>query len=113
MGLSAAMAFGKPVIATGYSGNMQYMNSENSLPVPYTLTPVSPEMLRLVPLFTENMRWAEPDLAQMAELMRKVVEMRQAGNMESRLTDKALAITKSFGQEKIRARLNELLQSAL
>ncbi|MDR2825419.1 MAG: glycosyltransferase, partial [Deltaproteobacteria bacterium] len=34
MGLSAAMAFGKPVIATGYSGNMQYMNSENSLPVP-------------------------------------------------------------------------------
>mgnify|MGYP000356409547 CR=1 FL=1 len=34
------MALGKPVIATGYSGNMDFMNSENSILVPYNLVPV-------------------------------------------------------------------------
>jgi glycosyltransferase involved in cell wall biosynthesis len=109
MGLSSAMAFGKPVIATGYSGNMQYMNAENSLPVPYVLAPVSDAMLKLFgSLFTRDMRWADPDPAQMAAAMRKVVEKR----FDAALTRKAAAITELFGPEKIRNRLNELLESA-
>jgi glycosyltransferase involved in cell wall biosynthesis len=105
MGLSGAMAFGKPVIATGYSGNMQYMNSENSVPVPYALAPVSDDMLRLVPLFVQGMRWAEPDLLQMAAAMRKAAEKR----LDAAVGGKAAAVTSRFGAEKIRARLNELL----
>jgi glycosyltransferase involved in cell wall biosynthesis len=109
LGLSSSMAYGKPVVATGYSGNMHYMNSENSLPVPYSLAPVSEEMLRLFPLFTGDMLWAEPDLVQMAAAMRKVAE----GRFDAKLPSKAAAITKKFGPEKIGCRLNELLQSAL
>ncbi|MDR1243235.1 MAG: glycosyltransferase [Deltaproteobacteria bacterium] len=109
MGLSSAMAFGKPVIATGYSGNMHYMNAENSLPVPYVLAPVSDAMLKLCyPLFTRDMRWADPDLTQMAAAMRKVAEKR----FDAALPRKAAAITGLFGPEKIKNRLNELLESS-
>ena len=39
-GLSAAMFLGKPVVATGYSGNLDYMTEENSCLVRYSLCPV-------------------------------------------------------------------------
>lgn len=38
-----AMSLGKPVIATGFSGNMEYMNDSNSIPIPYSMVPVPPE----------------------------------------------------------------------
>ena len=37
--LAEAMYLGKPVIATGYSGNMEFMTQQNSYPVDYTLGP--------------------------------------------------------------------------
>jgi glycosyltransferase involved in cell wall biosynthesis len=39
-GLAEAMALGTPVVGTGYSGNMDYMNAENSWLVDYDLVPV-------------------------------------------------------------------------
>ena len=36
--LAEAMALGKPVVATGYSGNMDFMNQMNSFPVNYKMT---------------------------------------------------------------------------
>ncbi|HYR28210.1 MAG TPA: glycosyltransferase, partial [Thermoanaerobaculia bacterium] len=47
--LSDAMAAGRPVIATGYSGNMEFMNAGNSLPVAYTLEPIRPREAMLQP----------------------------------------------------------------
>ena len=40
LGLAECMAIGKPVIATAWSGNMEFMNTENSRLVDYTLVPV-------------------------------------------------------------------------
>lgn len=40
LGLAECMAVGKPVIATAWSGNMEFMNTENSRLVDYTLVPV-------------------------------------------------------------------------
>ena len=34
------MYFGKPVIATGYSGNLDFMDDENSYLVDYELVPI-------------------------------------------------------------------------
>ena len=41
--LAEAMAHGKPVIATGYSGNLTFMNDGNSYLVPYKLTELEEE----------------------------------------------------------------------
>ena len=41
------MALGKPVIATGYSGNLDYMTDENAYLVDYTLREVGPGLLAL------------------------------------------------------------------
>ncbi len=39
-GLAEAMYLGKPVIATGYSGNLDFTNDHNSCLVDYRLIPV-------------------------------------------------------------------------
>jgi glycosyltransferase involved in cell wall biosynthesis len=59
------MFFGKPVIATGWSGNMEYMQPDNSFPVRYTLVPVG---LGEYP-FGDGQLWAEADVAHAAELL--------------------------------------------
>ncbi len=38
--MAEAMALGRPVIATGWSGNMQYMTENNSCLLPYSMEPV-------------------------------------------------------------------------
>jgi glycosyltransferase involved in cell wall biosynthesis len=67
-----AMAYGKPVIATAYSGNMQFMNDANSYLVRYREIEVEvPEGP-----FQRGSLWADPDLTHAAELMRFVYEHR-------------------------------------
>lgn len=56
-GMSEAMVLGKPVVATGYSGNLDFMTSQNSLLVRYRLVPVPPNAYP----FWEHQVWAEPD----------------------------------------------------
>jgi len=67
-----AMAYGKPVIATGYSGNMQFMNEANSYPVRYREVEAK---VQDGP-FVRGSLWAEPDVDHAAELMRRVYENR-------------------------------------
>ena len=63
-----AMAYGKPVIATNYSGNLQFMNQRNSYLVDYDEVEVAiPEGP-----FQRGSVWAEPNVEQAAEFMREV-----------------------------------------
>ena len=68
MGLAEAMYLGKPTIATGYSGNTEFMNTTNSALVAYTLVPVPagayPNGF--------GQKWAEPNIAQAAACMRRM-----------------------------------------
>jgi len=68
--MAEAMASGKPVIATGYSGNMAFMDEENSLLVPYRPTTI-PAGCGPYPAGAE---WAEPDVDVAAALMRHVYD---------------------------------------
>jgi glycosyltransferase involved in cell wall biosynthesis len=65
------MALGKPVIATGYSGNLDFMTPENSYLVDYALGTVPPGCEP----YPVGAHWAEADLDQAAALMRRVHEM--------------------------------------
>jgi SAM-dependent methyltransferase/glycosyltransferase involved in cell wall biosynthesis len=71
--LAEAMYFGKPVIATGYSGNLDFMTDENSYLVEYGMTTVGPD----APPYQAEARWAEPDLGQAARLMKHVLANRE------------------------------------
>ena len=66
--LAEAMVRGRPVIGTGYSGNLQFMDDSNSLLVRYQLTDIGPHAGPYPP----DQVWAEPDLEHAAWLMRQV-----------------------------------------
>jgi glycosyltransferase involved in cell wall biosynthesis len=68
--LAEAMAHGKPVVATGYSGNLEFMDDTNSRLVPFTLVPV-PDGCEPYPA---GARWAEPDIDAAALAMRELVD---------------------------------------
>jgi glycosyltransferase involved in cell wall biosynthesis len=68
--LAEAMAYGKPVIATAYGGNLDFMSRETSLLVGYRLVEVGEGAAP----YPEDAEWAEPDLDEAARLMRYVVE---------------------------------------
>jgi glycosyltransferase involved in cell wall biosynthesis len=69
-GPAEAMFFGRPVVATGWSGNMEYMNADVSFPVGYRLIPVKegeyPQGAGQV--------WAEPDIDAAAVTLARLVD---------------------------------------
>jgi glycosyltransferase involved in cell wall biosynthesis len=67
--IAEAMAAGKPVIATDWSGNTDFADASNSYPVAYELTAVT----RNVGPYRAGETWAEPDVAHAAAMMRAVV----------------------------------------
>jgi glycosyltransferase involved in cell wall biosynthesis len=71
--LAEAMDLGKPVIATGWSGNMDFMNSGNSCPVAYELVTLD----RAHGPYEAGQQWAEPDLDHAAHLMRRIVNEKE------------------------------------
>jgi len=54
--LAEAMAFGKMVIATNWSGNVDFMNSENSFPVNYDLVEIQEDHKH----YKKGYHWANP-----------------------------------------------------
>jgi glycosyltransferase involved in cell wall biosynthesis len=72
LGLAEAMLLGKPAIGTGYSGNMDFMNRENSCLVDYKLIPVGRDAYP----YWEGQMWADPDIDQAAVYMRTIYEDR-------------------------------------
>jgi hypothetical protein len=68
--MAEAMAAAKPVIATGFSGNMTFMDETNSLLVPYRITTIPAGCGPYPP----GAEWAEPDLDVAGELMRQVYD---------------------------------------
>lgn len=68
-GLAEAMYFGKPVIGTGYSGNLDFMTRENSCLVDYQLV----DLVNGDYPFWQGQQWADADVGQAAWYMRRLV----------------------------------------
>jgi len=66
--LSDALLFGKPTIATGYSGNMEFMNRDNSILLDFIEDYIHPEDT-WGNFFTRKMRWAYPIETDLAKKM--------------------------------------------
>jgi glycosyltransferase involved in cell wall biosynthesis len=70
--MAEAMYLGVPVIASGYSGNLEYMTPDNSY-----LVPCTEQLVQLADgPFQRGSIWGDPDVGAAAEMMRRVVENR-------------------------------------
>lgn len=68
LSMAEAMYMGKPVIATGWSGNLDFMNVSNSLLVKFSLVETKEDY----PPYPAGTIWAEADIKHAAELMQQV-----------------------------------------
>ena len=73
LGPAEAMWFGRPVIATGYSGNLEYMDAGNAHLVDHRLVEIGPGQDPLPP----DGQWADPDVEHAGRLMRDVFDRRE------------------------------------
>lgn len=70
--LLEAGSLGMPVIATGWGGQTDFLDSYNSFPVEYRLVNVPPQSH--CPYYLPDQRWAEPCAADLRAKMRWVLE---------------------------------------
>ena len=89
--IAEAMLLGKPVVATAWSGNTDFMDSTNAAPVPYRLAPARDDRAVYRGL------WAEPDVAEAASILKALADdpaRRQALGERARMS----LMTKFRGQ---------------
>jgi glycosyltransferase involved in cell wall biosynthesis len=72
--LAEAMMCGKPVIATAYSGNVDFMSDSDSFLVPYRMVALD----RTHGPYKSGYQWADPDLDCAVDFMRYVESHREA-----------------------------------
>jgi glycosyltransferase involved in cell wall biosynthesis/SAM-dependent methyltransferase len=92
--IAEAMAFGKPAIATGYGGNLAFMDDDSGYLVPYRLTSLEE---RVGP-YPAGTIWADPDLDEAAKLMRRVFENREEAAEHGRRGREAVTEKQSLDQ---------------
>jgi glycosyltransferase involved in cell wall biosynthesis len=68
--MAEAMAHAKPVIATAYSGNLEFMTEETSRLVPYRLLAIPND----VDPYPAGAEWADPDVEVAARYMRELCD---------------------------------------
>ena len=109
LGMAEAMVRGKVVIGTGWSGNVDFMNSSNSLLVSYRLIPLEKD---LGP-YRKGELWADPDMDDAVEKMRLVATQ---ADLRARIGARALSDCERFLSPKtigktIQERLNRIRNS--
>lgn len=111
LGLSEAMACGNLALATGYSGNMEFMNAQNSLPVDYRVGPIAEkDLLKQPGLLSSEMQWAHID---QNDLRLKMLECYEYWPALRHLRQQARRDLRRYRPERIALsldlRLNEIL----
>ena len=106
LGLSEAMSHGVPVLATGWSGNMEFMDERNSVPLRYVLEPVGERMSRMLPHFSPEMLWAKVDEQ---HLRREMLRLIRRGRDQS-MCQRARAIAERFSLKRVAGILAALIR---
>jgi glycosyltransferase involved in cell wall biosynthesis len=105
--LSDAMLFSKPLVATGYSGNLDFMNNDNSFLIRFAEDYIRED--DLFGLFTAHMKWANPDLDHLQEVMSSLYDGRLRKEAAER-SRRALEDSKNFSTDSVRELLFERME---
>ncbi|OWK45270.1 glycosyltransferase family 4 protein [Fimbriiglobus ruber] len=103
LGMAESMLMGKPVIATAYSGNMDFMTPDTSYLVDYRKVPITEDLFP----YPKGCLWAEPSVEHAADLMRRVFDRREdarAVGARAQATLRELLPMKAYS-ERLLARL--------
>jgi hypothetical protein len=98
------MSLSKPVIATSYGGNTDFMTEANSYLVDYSLTTLK----RDIGYYKRTWRWADPSVAHAASLMRHVYEHRDESC--ARGAQAKLDVTAELAPSEVGARIKQRLR---
>jgi glycosyltransferase involved in cell wall biosynthesis len=100
--MAEGMWLGKAVIATGWSGNMDFMDGDSSVLIPYTLVPVEDPQ----GMYSGSV-WAEPDLDDASEKLAWLIDSEPArqslGQAARRRAERV------FDPERWRRRIDQIL----
>lgn len=103
--ISESMALGKPVIATNYSGNTDFMDENTSILIPWQYTTAG----RGCEPYPEDTQWAEADVDAAVEAMRYVYNNQDKAKLMGQRAKKHLEA--NFSLEKTGKRMAEYLNS--
>ncbi|MGH9366769.1 MAG: glycosyltransferase family 4 protein, partial [Thermoanaerobaculia bacterium] len=103
--IAEAMAAGKPVVATSYSGNTDYLDERTGFPVRWRYV----ELPQSIRDYDRGTRWAEPDEEHAAKLLRRVFEDR--GEAARRAGAGRRRIAELYSQEAAGRRVAQALAS--
>jgi glycosyltransferase involved in cell wall biosynthesis len=92
LSIAEAMARGRPVVATGWSGNMDFMDERTAHLVPYELVPIPDGCAP----YSNTGEWAEPDVDAAAAALRAVHDDRDAARALGDRARRHIAETRSF-----------------
>lgn len=105
-GMAEAMYLGRPVIATGYSGNMDFCGEETALLVRHSLVDVEQGQYP----YGAGQQWADPDPAHAAWMMARLVDEPRIGRELGRRA--SLRMRQGFGLraagDRFRRRVEEI-----
>ncbi|MBD8498734.1 glycosyltransferase family 4 protein [Paenibacillus arenosi] len=104
-----AMMLGKPVIATNWSGNTEYMTADNSYLVPFSLTAITNNYGP----YTAGQMWAEPSVVEAARYMRTIHDLpNNARSIGAKAqADMQQHYSLSAAGNRMRQRLEQIIQS--
>lgn len=104
--MAEAMLLEKPVIATGYSGNMDFMTDQTALLVPWVRTFVGKDAEG----YPEDCEWAEPNVAVASDFMQKLFSDPEFGRELGAKAKKHLldCFSPEVCGERMKNRLNEI-----
>jgi glycosyltransferase involved in cell wall biosynthesis len=108
LGMAEAMLLGKPVVATNYSGNTDFMTPATSYLVDFREVAIPAD----VPPYPAGFVWAEPSVDHAAELLRRVYGLREEAAEVGRRAKRhvAAALDPGAAGERVADRIRQILR---
>lgn len=108
LGIAEAMSLGKAVITTDYSAPTEFCTPENSIPIPFAMTPVeSWQVDNKTYRFVKE--WAEPNIHEASKALRRLYnspELRSKLGVSAKQT-----IERAFSLDKFKTAINDYLRN--